>query len=149
MKNKKIKNKLVNHLLKNGNKKTCETVLLKSFKNIQKFCKKPHQTLIKLAIIKSTSTFRLIKLKQKKRKIKKIKKSKEIPIFISSNHERISWSLKYILETTKKKTTNKFYKNLKQEIIFSSQNEGDSTKIKTNLHKQIITKKRLFLYFRW
>lgn len=149
MKNKKIKNKLVNHLLKNGNKKTCETVLLKSFKNIQKFCKKPHQTLIKLAIIKSTSTFRLIKLKQKKRKIKKIKKSKEIPIFILSNHERISWSLKYILETTKKKTTNKFYKNLKQEIIFSSQNEGDSTKIKTNLHKQIITKKRLFLYFRW
>lgn len=149
MKNKRIKNILINHLIRNGNKKTCETVLLKSFKNIQKFCKKPHKTLLKLSIIKSTSTFRLIQLKNKKRKKNKIKNSKEIPLFISSNYKRISWALKYILETTKKKTANKFYKNLKQEIISSSQNEGDSTKIKTNLHKQIITRKRLFLYFRW
>lgn len=146
---KKIKNLLINHIIKNGKKKTCEIILLKSFKNIQKECKKPHKTLLKLSIIKSTSVFRLMQLKQKKRKIKKIKNSKEIPLFIFSNSERISWALKYISQTTKKKITNNFYKNLKQEIIFSSQNEGDSTKIKTNLHKQIITKKRLFLYFRW
>lgn len=149
MTNHKIKNTLINHLIVNGNKKTCETILLKSLKKIQKFCKKPHKTLIKLAIINSTSAFRLIELKQKKRKIKKKKNSKEIPIFIYNNYERIAWSLKFISQTTKKKTTNKFYNNLKQEIILNSQNEGDSIKIKTDLHKQIIKQKRLFLYFRW
>lgn len=146
-KNKKIKNILINHLMLSGNKKTCETILLKSLKTIQKYCKKPYKTILKLAIINSTSAFRLIELKQRKRRKKK--NSKEIPIFISNNYERITWSLKFISQTTKKKTTNKFYNNLKQEIISSSQNEGDSTKIKTDLHKKILTRKRLFLYFRW
>lgn len=130
----------------NGKKKTCETILLKSLKAIQKICNKPHKTLVKLAIINSTSTFRIIQLKKKKRKKKS---AKEIPIFISNNYDRITWSIKFILQTTKKKTTTKIYNNLKQEIMLSSRNEGDSTKIKTDLHKKILTKKRLFLYFRW
>jgi ribosomal protein S7 len=146
-KNKKIKNTLINHLMLSGNKKTCETILLKSLKIIQKICKKSHKTILKLAIINSTSAFRLIELKPKKRKKKK--NSKEIPIFISNNYERITWSLKFISQTIRKNTTSKSYNNLKQEIMYSSQNEGDSTKIKTDLHKQIITRKRLFLYFRW
>ena len=146
---KTIKSTIINHLITDGNKKTCETIILKSLKNIQKVCKKSHKILFKLAIIKSTSAFRLIQLKQKKRKIKKIKNSKEIPVFISNNYKRISWALKYILQTTRTKANNQFYKTLKQEIIFSSKNEGDSIKTKTNLHKQIITQKRLFLYFRW
>ena len=147
MKNKKIKDKLINHLIINGNKKTCETILIKSFKTIQKLCKKSHKTIIKLAIINSTSAFRLIELKPKKRKKKK--KKKEIPVFISNNYERISWSLKFISQITKKKGNNKLYENLKQEIILNSKNEGNSIKTKTDLHKQIIIQKRLFLYFRW
>ena len=36
LKRKKLRLKLISHLLKNGNKKTCENVLLKSFKNYLK-----------------------------------------------------------------------------------------------------------------
>ena len=147
MKNEKIKHILINHLMISGKKKTCETILLKSLKTIQKFSKKPHKTILKLAIINSTSTFRIFELKRKKRR--KNKRSKEIPVFISNNYKRISWSLKFISQTTKKITNNKTYKSLKQEILVSSQNEGNSSKIKTDLHKQIIKKKRLFLYFKW
>lgn len=135
--------------MKNGNKKTCETILLKSLKNLQKDCDKPHKTIIKLAIINSTSTFRLIQLKQKKRKIKKKKNSKEIPVFISSNSERIVWALKFVIQTIKKNSTIKLHHNFKQEILSNSQNKENSLKIKTDLHKQSITRKRMFLYFRW
>jgi len=147
MENNKIKNTFINHLMVNGGKKTCETILLKSFKSIQKNCKKSHKTILKLAIINSTSTFRIVYLKKKKRKRKK--NPKEIPIFISNNYERIIWSINFILRITKQKNTNKIYNSLKQEIILSSQNEGDSTKVKTDLHKRVITKKRLFLHFKW
>lgn len=147
METNKIKHTFVNHLMVSGKKKTCETILLKSFKSIQKNCKKPHKIILKLAIINSTSTFRIVYLKKKKRKKKK--SSKEIPIFITNNYNRIIWSINFILQTTKQKGINKFYKNLKQEIILSSQNEGDSIKIKTDLHKRIVTKKRLFLYYKW
>lgn len=149
MKNKKIKNTLINHLMLHGNKKTCETILLKSLKIIQKFCKKSHRTLFKLAITNATSAFRIAQLKQKKRKIKINKNKKEIPTFILNNHRRIIWSLKFISQTIKKAPTNKFYNNLKQEIIFDSQNKGDAVKMKTELHKQIVAQKRLFLHYRW
>ena len=67
---KKIKSKLINHLLKNGNKKTCENMLLKSFKSIQKSSLKSYKKIVKTAIINSASIFRIVKLKQKKRKSK-------------------------------------------------------------------------------
>lgn len=143
---KKIKLKLINHLLKNGNKQTCENILLKSLKNIQKDSLKSYKKVLKIAITNSASIFRIIKLKQKKRKKKSVK---EIPAFILNNFERISWSLKVILTYSKKQNANNFYKKLKQEIIINSKNKGNSVDQKTDLHKQILPKKRLLLYFRW
>ena len=143
---KKIKIKIINHLLKNGKKKTCESILLKSFKNIQKNSLKSHKKVIKIAIINSASIFRIVKLKQKNRKKKSVK---EIPSFILTNFERISWALKVILTYSKKQNANHFYKKLKQEIIINSKNKGNATDKKTDLHKQILPKKRLLLYFRW
>lgn len=145
MKNEKIKHKFINHIMKNGNKKTCENVLLKSIKTIQKSCDKSHKTILKLALINSTSTFRVIKLKRKRRK-KKVS-SKEIPKFLLSDYKRISWSLKFITQATKKTSNKKFYNNLKQEIITNSRDSENLTKIE--LHKQAVTQKRLFSYFRW
>ena len=143
---KKIKSKLINHLLKNGNKKTCENILLKSLKNIQKNSFKSYKKIIKTAIINSASIFRIIKLKQKKRKKKSVK---EIPTYIFNNFERVSWSLKTILKYSKKQNENSFYNKLKQEILINSKNKGNSVDKKIDQHKQILTKKRLFLYFRW
>ena len=143
---KKIKSKLINHLLKNGNKETCENILLKSLKNIQKNSFKSYKKIIKTAIINSASIFRITKLKQKKRKKKSVK---EIPTYIFNNFERISWSLKSILTYSKKQNENNFYNKLKKEILINSKNKGNSVDKKIDQHKQILTKKRLFLYFRW
>nr|YP_010233619.1 ribosomal protein S7 [Pleurosigma inscriptura]QSZ78236.1 ribosomal protein S7 [Pleurosigma inscriptura] len=133
--------------MKNGNKKTCEKILLKSFKGIQKSSLKSYKKILKIGLINSASVFRITELKQKKRK----KKSsvKEIPTFILNNFERISWSLKSILIYSKKQNANNFYKKLKQEIIINSKNKGNAVDKKTDLHKQILPKKRLLLYFRW
>ena len=131
--------------MKNGNKKTCETILLKSIKTIQKSCKKSYKAILKLAVINSTSTFRTIQLKKKKRKKKK--PSKEIPKFILTNFKRLSWALKLISQSSKKNTFKKLYSNLMHELITNSKNKNNTTKI--DFHKQAIAQKRLFLYFRW
>ena len=144
---KKIKLKLINHLLKSGNKTTCESILIKSFKDIQKSSLKSHKKVVKIAIINSSSTFRIVKLKEKKRKKKK--SVKEIPTFILSYFERISWSLKVILTYSKKQSENNFYKKLKQEIIINSKHEGNAIDTKVDQHKQVFAKKRLLLYFKW
>lgn len=151
MKNKKIKNILINHFILNGNKQTCEKIIIKSFKKIQKnLSSKSHKPILKLAIINSTSAFRLFQLKQKKRKIKKQKQTKEIPIFISNNFKRIVWALKFIVQTTKSfSKNNKISELLKQELVNNAQNSENSLKIKNDLHKKTVTYKRLFLYFRW
>jgi len=146
LKRKKLRLKLISHLLKNGNKKTCENVLLKSFKNIQKSSSKSCKKLVKTAVINSASLFRIVKLKQKKGKKKGVK---EIPTYIFNNFERISWSLKAILTSSKNQNANHFYKKLKQEILLNSKNKGGSVDKKINLHEQILPKKRLFLYFKW
>ena len=142
----KIKLKFINHLLVNGNKKTCESIILKTFKKIQKNSIKSHNKVVKLAIKNSALSFRINKLKKK---TGKKKSTKEIPVFISDNFERISWSLNYILQTSKKKHNTQFYKTLQNEFLLNSQYKGNAIKIKTELHKQVLLKRRLFLYFRW
>jgi len=88
MKN-RLKNKILNHLLKNGNKKTCEVTLLKCFKTLQKTSNKCHKDIVQLAIINSTPVFRTAILRNKKVR-KKNRKLKEVPKLITQNFERIS-----------------------------------------------------------
>lgn len=88
MKN-KSKVKFLNFLLRNGNKKTCESILLKCFKNLQKSSNKCHKKIFKLALVNSTPVFRIIVLKNKKIR-KKNRQLKEIPKLITKNLERIS-----------------------------------------------------------
>lgn len=142
----KLKSKLINHLLKNGNKETCEITVLKSFKSIQKTSKKPFKTVVQLAVINSSPLFRLAVLK-KKRKKKEI--SKEIPKFVTQNFERISWGLKYVLFFAKKPFSLNLYNKLKQEFLVNAQNKGNAVRIKTDFQKQAVKNKRVLLYFRW
>lgn len=143
---KKIKLKLMNHLLKNGNKKTCENILKKSFKDIQKNSCKSYKKIIKISIINAASIFRIINLRQKKRKKKSVK---EVPTFILNNFERISWSLKTISTSAKKQNASNFFTKLKQEIIINSKNKGKTLEKKIDIQKTVLPSKRLLLYFRW
>jgi len=112
-----IKNKIINHLMNNGKKRTSEKILLNTFKELQKDSKKQSKKLLKLAIILSKPTFKLHVLTQKKRKKKK---GKEIPAFISKTRIRVSLAIKNILFIAEKKK-NHINLNLKNEILMTAQ----------------------------
>jgi ribosomal protein S7 len=141
-----IKHKMLNHLMVNGNKETCEKTFLKSSKSLQKSVLKNYQELIKTGIINSSPTVNVKQVKLKKGKKKNIK---EYP-FVLASENRISLAIKFILETVKKKENKPLYlySNLKQEIITNSQNESNAIKKKDDLQKNTLLKKQ-YAYYRW
>ena len=134
-----LKQKFTNTLMKSGNKKTAEKVLIKSFKLIQKLNRKNNKNLIKNSIINSTLTFKLSKQSKKKGKRKL---NKEIPSFIKKDTTRT-------LLAFKNNEINHFYKKLSQEILDSSFNKGKAIEKKNEIQKQVLMQKRYLLNFRW
>lgn len=147
MKKIEIKKKLINHIMKNGEKKTSEKILLQSLKTLQKNCVKETQEIVKLALTYSIPIFKLNKIKNKKMK-KKNRKTKEIPSFITSNKYRISSAIKLILKSVKK-TPRNFFINFNKEILLNSQKKGDTIQIKNDLQKQVLVNKRYFNFYKW
>jgi ribosomal protein S7 len=143
---KKIKNKLMNHIMLGGNKAIIENVVFKTIKKLQKNSNKQLKQIIKISIINSTSTFKMHKIKNKKTKKKKII---EIPAFISKSISRTSLAIKLILENVKKKKSKKIYNELTQKIILTTDCKGNAVEIKNNLQQQVILKKHFFNYYRW
>jgi ribosomal protein S7 len=142
-----IKKKLLNQIMKNGEKKTSEKNLMQSFKTLQKNCGKETKELLKLAIIYSIPIFKLHIIKNKKLKKKK-RKTKEIPLFITNSQYRISAAIKFIL-TAVKIAPRKFFTSFSKEILLNSQKKGDAIKIKNDLQKHVLINKRYFKFYRW
>jgi ribosomal protein S7 len=141
-----IKDKIISHLLVNGEKKTSENSLLKSFKELQKQSNKSTKKLVQLAIMYSLPIFKLHKMTQKKKRKKQVR---EIPAFILNEKARISLAIKFIIASVKKKTADHFHVKLKHEILLNSQNKGDAASVKSELQKQVLLKKRFFRFYRW
>jgi ribosomal protein S7 len=142
-----VKTKLLNHLTKNGEKKTSEKILFKSFKKLQKDSIKSTKDLLKTALVLSTPVFKVHTIKNKKQR-KKNRKIKKIPYFIVNNSSRISLAVKFIM----KSINNKFkplYKKLQNEILLTSQQKGDSINFKKELQKQVLTNKKYFNFYKW
>lgn len=141
-----IKHRILNHLMSNGNKETCEKTFLKSSKSLQKSLFKNYQELIKIGII---NTAPIVNVKQVRLKKGKKKNVKEYP-FVLNFENRISLAIKFILETVKRKQTKPFYlyANLKQQIIANSQNNSAAVKKKDDLQKKTLLKKQ-YAYYRW
>lgn len=148
MKKINIQNKLINHLMGHGKKKTSEKVLLKSFKELHKISRKKPIKIVKLALLYSTPIFKLHRIKNKKVK-KRTNNVREIPSFISNKKSRTSLAIKFILANIKNKKEHKSYKKLKNEIISNAVNKSNSIQLKNDLQKNILTKKHYFLYYRW
>lgn len=140
-----IKKKLINQVMKNGEKKTSEKIILQSFKELQKNSFKKTNELVKLAVIYSIPIFKLNKIKNKNKKKKNLK---EIPSFITSNNSRVSLAIKLILKTIKKKKEN-FYSKLNKELLLNSQQKSETIQLKNNLQKKVLTKKRYLKFYRW
>lgn len=143
----KLKKKILNHILKDGKKKTSEKILIKSFKSIQKAQKKSHNDIMKLSIINATPTFRIIELKNNKRRKKK--STKEIPAFLSTYLFRSSWALKYLIQASRKKTANIFFNQLTNEALLNAKHEGNAVKFKNEIQEQALRKKNYFRHYRW
>lgn len=129
----------------NGNKKTSEKILIKSFKKLQKDTQKRSSKLLQLALINSTPIFKLHVHKIKK---KRKKKTKEIPVFISNINYRTSSAIKLIM-SNKNKKSNKFFNELKEEIFLASQKKGLGLETKASTQKQIVVLKKKLFSFKW
>lgn len=145
-KEKTLKARFLNNLLKHGKKSTSEKITTKSFKLLQKSQKKLHNEIIKLAIQNNTPIFRMIQLKNNKRKKKLLN---EIPIFISNYKFRTSWGIKYLLNTQSSKINSIFYVKLKNEIILNAQEKGFAVSYKNEIQNKAFQKKRYFKFYRW
>lgn len=141
------KNKLINVIMKGGNKRTCEGIFKKSLKELQKSTLKNHIELLKLSIVNTTPVF---KLNQQVSKKSKTKLKRSTMVFIRNNLLRTASSLKYITEASAKKTNSSyFYQNFSQEILNASLSKGDSIERKVTLQKQAFLNKRYLTKFRW
>ena len=142
-----IKKKLINQVMKNGEKRTSERIILKSLKELQKNSLKRTKELIKLSLLNSTPIFKINKIKNKKNKKKK-QKLKEIPSFITNNSSRISLAIKFILQSIKKKKEN-FYSKFNRELLLNSQQKGETIQLKNTLQKEALSNKRYLNFYRW
>jgi len=139
----KLKEKIINHLMTDGKKRTSENIFLKSLKYFQKTCNKNYKNIIQMGVINATPTF-LLKtiIKQKK------KKKKEILIpFIPKEKIRISHAIKTIIKETaaqKRNIIKKNYTNLTLEILLSAQKESETIKKKLKYKKKFYKKKTTF-----
>jgi len=142
-----LKVKMINTLMINGKKKTGEKILLKFAKLLYKSNTKSFKNLVHLAIINSTSTFKLNEQIIKKGKRKVIKST---PSFILNESIRIMTSLKFIKNAVvKNRNSICFYKSFVNEVLGSSQLKSQSVDQKNQLQKQILINKRYLSRFRW
>jgi len=142
-----INTKLINHLVINGKKNKSEKILSKSMKTLQIISKKSSKKLVQLALVSSTPIFKINKITQKKRKKKK-QKTKIIPAFISNKISRISFAIKFIILTAKKKNK-PLFSELSEEILLSSQAKSFAIELKKETQKQVFLNRHLFKYYRW
>ena len=139
--------KIVNTLMLNGKKKTGEKILLKSIKNLLRSTSKNSRCILQLAIINSTSAFKLNERIVKKGKRKAVKVT---PSFIVKDSLRIMTSLKLLkISVSKNKSSKNFYKTLTKEFLASAFLKSQSVLKKNELQNQVLMNKRYLSKFRW
>jgi small subunit ribosomal protein S7 len=126
----------------NGSKETSEKIFFKTLKSVQKdLRKKNFEEILKVSLINSSPTAYM------KRTQRKRKRTTEFPFLLKSK-TRISYGIKFLIQSSRKSLQNSFYKTLKTELINSSNKKSLSFKRKTDIHKEVFLKKK-FANFRW
>lgn len=142
-----LKTKIINIIMISGRKTTAEKILLNLVKKLQKSSNKHFKTLVQLAIINITPTFKLKEQIVKKGKRKAIKNNSS---FIIANATRMLISLKLIKRVgTKSKKYNQCYTKLTKEFLLASNLKGDSADKKTEMQKRVLLNKRYLSKFHW
>lgn len=142
-----LKNVILNKLMKNGQKKTVEKILLKCIKYLQKEYVKNSIDLFQSSIINTSPVF-LIHYRVMKKSKKKVKK--EVPAFLWGYSRRVSNSLSFIKRSllTEKKCLC-FYESFSKEIVKTSSAISASVTKKVEVQNQVLLKKRYWANFKW
>lgn len=135
-----LKHKIINNLIKNGNKTNCEKIFLKTTKNLQKNLNKNHSDIIKLSVINSAPIVRLRETRKKKRKT-----ITYLP-YVVTEENRILLAIKAIIRELKK--TESVKDSLKRELLSTAKNDSIVIKKKSVNHKSTLAKKK-YVFFRW
>ena len=132
--------KVTNRLMVGGKKSIAERILLESLVLIQHNLKKnPIQILLSgLNNVKPVVEIRSIRMRGA---------NYQVPIPLDESR-KISLAIKWIVATANKKQGNPLKVKLKDELIASSQNHGESVRRKLTVHKLANTN-RAFAHYRW
>jgi ribosomal protein S7 len=137
-----IKNKTNLTIMSGGNKWTSEKIVNKSTKKLQKLKKKKNFIkLFKLAVINSSPSFYVKKLKRRN------KLFKEFPFLLRTNL-KLHYGLKNALKNNNNSSNNPFYFFLTQECIKAADKNSTSFLTKTSMHQTAFTNKK-FINYRW
>lgn len=146
-KNFTLKNKIINSFMSNGQKETCEKILTKTLKNIQRDNIKNLKKIIQLFILDLTPVFKFNKQSKKRGKKKKITFT---PYLIPNNELRVNFALKILKSVLLKNKQNNTENNLSREILNSVlSNKSTSIEKKVATQDQVLAQKRYFYKFRW
>lgn len=132
--------KFINHLMVDGKKEKAEKILFSCFFEISEKEKK-NPFFIFLQAIKNSKPFLEV------RSVRRGGATYQIPIPCLEKRGT-SLSMKWILESARKKKGNSFSKNLSSVLLESSKNLGESVKKRELLHS-VALKNRSFTHFRW
>lgn len=142
-----LKEKFINIIMVSGKKTSAEIILLNFAKKLQKSINKHSKKVTQLAIINSTSIFKLNEQIVKKGRRKTIKNNSS---FIITDISRVLISFKSIKYVVmKKKESNPFYIRLTDEILLASNIRGGSVDKKIEMQKRILLNKRYLSKFYW
>mmetsp|Transcript_780 Transcript_780/g.1485 ORF Transcript_780/g.1485 Transcript_780/m.1485 type:complete len:136 (-) Transcript_780:1031-1438(-) len=129
-------------------KNKSEKIILGSIKALQMVSRKSLKKLLQFTLISTIPIFKANIIIQKKRKKKK-QKSKIIPKFIGTRTSRISFAIKFIVTTAKKKTNQTFLQKLSEEILLHLSNKSGAIRVKEETQKQVFLNRNLFTRYRW
>ena len=142
-----LKNKILNSFMFSGQKETCEKILIKTLKSIQRNNLKNSKKIFQLFIINLTPVFKFNKQSKKRGKKKRIIFT---PYLIPNNALRVNFALKQLKSILLKNKQNNFVHNLSHEIVTSViSNKTISGEKKFEMQNQVLAQKRYFYKFRW
>lgn len=139
---KNYKNRLLNHITTNGNKRTSEKLLLKTLKLMQTtHQKKDFEAIVQISLINSSPSLYIKQIKRRRRHVV------EFP-FLLSPKLKIAYALKGLVSNTRKNPSKAFYKSFNLELVDSSRKTSSTYKQKIDLHKTGFIKRK-FANYRW
>lgn len=135
--------KLINHILFDGKKRQSQNCFIKMVKTLQKDLDKNFTHLLKLSLVF------LVPFLKVNHCLTKNRRKRATFLVLYQNKSRSFLATKSLVQTTKNRESAGFFRKLHQEIKFVLDKKSSIIQTKKVLQNKALSKKHLFLYFRW